>query len=126
MTTIKETILYELQYGPKSTQQLIDVIHTSPSSITGRIAELRNQGYYIANINGKYILQQQKKKQSIEEMIIDYIEQNKLFGKVLSITTLSSSLHIPLDNIKSAIAHLFSHYTITQISSDTIKIEKHK
>ena len=117
----KSTILYHLQQNTTLTlQQLSLLLDSPPHSIRARISELKKLHPIISEYHPtRYSL-------FLTNPIIQYIEENKLFNTPINIKNLSIHLSIPLTEIETHLASLFSSpiYSVFQQNPNTIIISK--
>ena len=125
MTPIKKNIIDIISKGSYTTKEMSILTKTPPSSIRGRISELRNEGYNIKTIPSKetvyrYVLVSYPIDN--DKKIINYISQNNLYGKDVNFKELSKRLEISMDDVKDGYQKLFRNHTIIQTSNSSAKI----
>lgn len=117
----REIILsYLKQHETMTLQQLSILLDSPPSSIRGRISELKKNHQIKTEYHPtRYSL-------FLTNPIIQYITENKLFGVSINIKNLSISLSLSLSETEKLLSKLFSNpsYHIFQQSSNNIIITK--
>ena len=117
----KQQILSLLKQSKQSIHSLSTSLNSPPSSIRGRLSEIKRDGYILKKITiptTYYTLDQ------TPQTLLTYLKENNLFDTYLSISTLSKKLNIPKPKLESAISTLFNTHSITQFSSDQFIIHE--
>ena len=121
-------ILAALTESPLTKNELKLATGQSPDGLRGRISEMRKLGYEITlqepkEIEKKYYLISLPVDKKTNE-VLEWLEEKSLFGSLIPISKISSSLGIAIEDVESIIADLFETHSVVQLSQTTVKISK--
>jgi len=134
LSKAQSEILKWLDVHPRSTRELKELTGYARGGITARITELRKKGFVIEQRKPEVpemeytILQRpsdkKKKLSGNAKQIINLLDRNKYFGKVVHYERLANDLGISVEETEEAVAELFDKYNIIQFTPNTVKIHK--
>jgi len=116
--SIKKEILKSLIDSAKTPKALSKQFNIAETTVRARISELRKEGYYISFPS--YIINLQR--QAFEKTMTE----KNFWNRRLPLAVLSLNLHWSTDDIETFLSKHFSIYKITQLSSNTVIIQKRK
>lgn len=118
-----KAILGALTEHPLTRLELKLITGQSPDGLRGRISEIRKLGYDIKlqeKIEKKYCLIS-KPPENVDK-ILDWLEEKRLFGKVVSYLTISEQLDISVKDVEDAIVEIFKTHGVVQMSKNSVKV----
>lgn len=131
LSKAQSEILKWLDVHPRSTRELKELTGYARGGITARITELRKKGFVIEQrkpevpeMEYTILKRPSDKKKENTKQLINLLDRNKYFGKVVHYERLANDLGISVEETEDAVAELFDKYQVIQFTPNTVKILK--